>query len=152
MSLTGRLYKISEQELQDVIKKKKDNFDHLSDSIDLSYFALDYLEIINSYSGFDKKNVRQILEGLHSIDVDEGYLGYSKAREVSEIKSNTVDKLNENIFVAYLDRAEQENHLLGKYYSSQAENRESLVRYFSNIKRIYEEATSERKCLLYRIG
>lgn len=152
MSLTGRLYKISDQELEDILKTSKDNFDHLKDSIDLSYFATDYLEIMNSYSGFDRKSVGKILEGVNSLDVEDGYIGYSKARQVGEIKSAILDKIDEKDFVGYLDKAEQANHLLGAYYSNKNGNREFLIKYFNNIKRIYEEANNENKCLLYRIG
>jgi hypothetical protein len=141
MSLTGRLYKLSEKELSDLLKNNSDNFDHLAESIDLSYFAIDFLELISSFSGLDRNSIGKILQGKHSIEVDDGYRGYAKAAEVSEIKSKILDKISKDDFVNYLDQGAREN-----------QSREVLLKYFLEVKRIYEEAYSEGKCLLYSIG
>jgi hypothetical protein len=147
MSLTGSIYKVTKEDLKIFINNNFRSLDSLIASADLSYFAIDFLEILSKYSGFDRSLIGKILQGDSSFAPDDGFIGYSTPEEVIAIKIEILDKITSEKFIEYLKKGEIENNP-----HSSAQNRDFLVSYFENIKKTYEAAATENMALIFKIG
>lgn len=147
MSLTGSLYQVTNDELKSLIDNDFDSLEKLSQSVDLSYFAIDFLEILFKYADIDKNSVERILQGNDSFDPDDGFIGYSTSEEVKTDKSEILDKISSDLFAEYLEKGASENNP-----HTPIQNRDFLLIYFNNIKEAYENAVNENKAIIFRIG
>ncbi|MBF4473789.1 hypothetical protein [Flavobacterium sp. HJJ] len=145
MSQTGAIYKVTNNELKKQIAEKFSNISDLKEEADLSYFAIDFLEILATYSALDKNLIGKILQGNNSFVPDDSFIGFSNSAEVQINKIDILDKISIENFDNYLERAEKDN-------KSQKRDKEYLQKYFQNIKRAYEIATMESNALIFRIG
>jgi hypothetical protein len=145
MSQTGGIYKVTDNELKRQVADEFSNISDLKEEADLSYFAINFLEILATYSGLDKNLIGKILQGNNSFVPDDGFIGFSNSAEVEINKKDILDKISIENFDNYLERAEKDN-------KSQKQDKEFLQKYFQNIKSAYEIATKENKALIFRIG
>lgn len=147
MSLTGSLYEVTNDELNSLIHDDFSSLENINESVDLSYFAIDFLEILSKYSHIDKNSIRKILRGNNSFKPDDGFIGYSKSEEVKINKLELLDEIPFEKFLDYLKKGENENNP-----HTPIQNRDFLLRYFDNIKKAYENAVNENMALIFRIG
>ena len=147
MSLTGSLYKLSDEELKIQKKNKFSELESLKETADLSYYAIDLLEILNKFSGLDSKAVGKIIQGDKSFSPEDGYIGYSNFEEVKKNKQNILDKITIEKFVEYWETGEQQN-----FSHIRPSEKAFVVKYFENIKEAYDMAVNENKALIFRIG
>jgi len=104
MSLTGSLYIVTKDELKSLINNDFNSIQNLSESADLSYFAIDLLEILSKYSKIDKNSIGKILQGNNSFNPDDGFIGYSKPEEVKKNKIEIIDNISSENFIEYLKK------------------------------------------------
>ena len=147
MSLTGSLYLVTDDDLKSLINNKFKSLEKFSESVDLSSFAIDFLEILSKYSDIDKNSIGKILQGNDTFQPDDGFIGYSKTTEVKENKIEILDKISNENFIEYLIQGE-----VDKNPHTPTQNRDFLLRYFDRIKQAYENAVNENMALIFRIG
>jgi hypothetical protein len=147
MGLTGAIYILNDEELENHISNNFSSLHSLSKNVDLSYYAIDFLDILSKYSEFERDLIGKILQGFHTFNPDDGFIGYSRSFEVYEVKTSILDKILDFKFKEYLQKGEEEG-----YYACSKENKEYLVNYFHGIKNAYEIAVNERKSLVFRLG
>ena len=147
MSLTGSLYKLSDEELKNQKKNKFSELESLKETADLSYYAIDLLEILNKFSGLGSEAVGKIIQGDKSFSPEDGYIGYSSSQEVKNNKQNILDKITIEKFVEYWETGVQQN-----FSHTRPSEKAFVVKYFENIKEAYEMAVNENKALIFRIG
>lgn len=147
MALTGTIFKLDDEELKVEIENNFSNVENLHRQADISYFLLDFMEIMMSYSGIEKHLFRKILEGSNSFMPNDGYIGYSFSQEAKEIKETILDKVTIENFDRFLQKGLEDNHPF-----TSIDNNEFIKKYFATIKKAYENAISEQKALIFRIG
>ncbi|KFF03357.1 hypothetical protein [Flavobacterium reichenbachii] len=147
MALTGSLYKLSNEELKNQIKNKFSELESLKETADLSYYAIDLLEILNKFSGLGSETVGKIIQGDNSFSPEDGYIGYSSSEEVKINKETILDKITIEKFVEFWETGEQQN-----FAHTQSQNKTFVLKYFENIKEAYETAVNENMALIFRIG
>ncbi|MEL1255840.1 DUF1877 family protein [Flavobacterium sp. DGU38] len=147
MSLTGSLYKTTDDKLKSLIKNDFDLLESLTEIADLSYFAINLLEILSKYSNLNSASVGKILQGNNSFSPEDGFIGFSKSNEVKKNKTEILDKITSENFIEYLNKGEIENNP-----NTPKRDRDFLMQYFENIKKAYEKAVSENMALIFRLG
>jgi hypothetical protein len=147
MALTGNIFKLNDNELKLAIESNFSNIEKLNQEADISYFLIDFMEIMSSYSGIEKSVFRKILEGHNSFMPNDGYIGYSFSNEVEETKETVLDKISIDDFDKFLQKGLEDKHTF-----TSIDNHESIRKYFSTIKNAYENAFLEQKALVFRIG
>ncbi|WP_289660947.1 DUF1877 family protein [Flavobacterium panacagri] len=147
MSLTGSLYKLSNEELKNQRKNKFSELESLKETADLSYFAIDLLEILNKFSGLGSEAVGKIIQGNNSFSPEDGYIGYSTSEEVKKNKETILDQITIERFLEFWETGEKEN-----YSFTRPSQKAFILEYFQNIKDAYEMAVNENKALIFRIG
>ncbi|MCP2028630.1 hypothetical protein L1276_003800 [Flavobacterium sp. HSC-32F16] len=147
MALTGSLYKVSNEELKNQRKNKFSELESLKETADLSYYAIDLLEILNKFSGLGSEAVGKIIQGDNSFSPEDGYIGYSSSEEVKKNKETILDKITIEKFLEFWETGEKEN-----FTHARPQDRAFVVKYFENIKEAYEIAVNENQALIFRIG
>lgn len=147
MALTGSLYKLSNEELKNHKKNEFSELESLKETADLSYYAIDLLEILNKFSGLGSEAVGKIIQGDNSFSPEDGYIGYSSSEEVKKNKETILDKITIEKFLEYWETGEKEN-----FAHTRPQNKAFVVEYFENIKEAYEIAVNENESLIFRIG
>lgn len=147
MSLTGSLHIVTDEELESLISNDFKFIENLNEDVDLSYFAIDFLEILSKYSHIDRTFIGKILQGDNFFQPVDGFIGYSNSNEVKANKIETLDKISELNFSEYLRMGENENSP-----HTPVLNQEFLLKYFKNIKKGYENAVNEGNALVFKIG
>lgn len=147
MSLTGALYKTTDDELKSLIKNEFNSLESLNEIADLSYFAVSFLEILSKYSNLNTDLVGKILQGDNSFSPEDGYIGFSESNDVKKNKIEILDKITLEKFTEYLEHGENENNP-----NTPQKDRPFLIQYFENIKKAYENAVSENMALIFRLG
>ena len=147
MSLTGAIYKLTNEQLNIQIENNFSNLDSLKEEADLSYFAIDFLEILSSYSNFERNLIGKILQGNNTFNPDDGFIGYSNATEVKADKKEILDKITIEDFNEFLNKG-----LTEKNPHTPKNNIEYLQKYYKSIKNAYEKASSENNGLIFRLG
>ncbi|MCV9932884.1 YfbM family protein [Flavobacterium sp. LS1R47] len=147
MSLTGSLYSTTDDKLKSLIKNDFDSIESLTEIADLSYFAINLLEILSKYSNLNNDLVGKILQGNNSFSPEDGFIGFSKSSEVKRNKIEILDKITSKNFIEYLKKGGIENNP-----NTPIKDRDFLIQYFENIKKAYEKAVSENMALIFRLG
>lgn len=147
MSATGSLFIITDEELKNQINNDFSGIESLKENTDLSYFAFDFLELLNSYSGLDTASVGKILQGDASFSPEDGFIGYSTAVQAKHNKENILDTMTTEVFASFWEKGEKDNH-----FAARPAHKTILFDYFENIKKSYATAVEENKALLFRIG
>lgn len=152
MSLTGKLYKVNKQDLDSFLKSKSIELLNTNDSLDVSYLLIDLLEILKENTEFDRKEVGAILEGKHSLEKEDGYLGYSFPDEVVELKNEIIDTVNLEKFDLIIALNINQQGSFVNTYKNDTEYLKAIVKYYKNISDFYSHATKEQKGIIYNIG
>ena len=147
MALTGSLYKLSNEELKNQRKNEFSELEYLKETADLSYYAIDLLEILNKFSGLGSEAVGKIIQGDNSFSPEDGYIGYSSSEEVKKNKETILDQITIEKFLEFWETGEKEN-----FTYTRPQDRAFVVKYFENIKEAYEIAVNENEALIFRIG
>lgn len=147
MALTGFIYELTDEELHVNIRNGFKNLEALGVKTDISYFLIDFMEIMESYSGFEKRVFRKILEGCHFYKSADGFIGYSFAEEIKLIKEQTIDYITVDDFDFFLQKG-----LLEKHPFTSIENNAYIRKYFSTIKNAYGLAVDKNMALIFQIG
>ncbi|HEY1195728.1 DUF1877 family protein [Flavobacterium sp.] len=147
MALTGSLYKLSDEELKNQIANEFSELESLKETADLSYYAIDLLEILNKFSGLGSEKVGKIMQGNDSFSSDDSYIGYSSSEEVKENKETILDIITNEKFVEFWEAGEKENHP-----HTRPSQRAFVIEYFENIKEAYKIAVNQNEALIFRIG
>ncbi|MFC0780033.1 DUF1877 family protein [Flavobacterium sp. HJSW_4] len=147
MALTGSLYKLSDEELKNQRTNEFSELEFLKETADLSYYAIDLLEILNKFSELGRTAVGKIIQGDNSFSSDDCYIGYSNSEEVKEIKEMILDKITNENFIEFWEMGEKEN-----YPHTRPQEKVAIINYFENIKEVYEMAVNQNEALIFRIG
>jgi hypothetical protein len=147
MALTGVIHILTDIELQNQIDSNFEKLNFRHSEYDISYYLIDFLEVLQSYSSFDKQEFRQILEGKNNFQPMDGFIGYSFSNQVVETVNQIIDKISIDTFNGYLQQGLAENHIY-----CNLENNKILMEYYTKIKSAYEKAQNENKALIFRIG
>lgn len=147
MALTGVIHILTDIELQNQIESNFEKLNFRHSEYDISYYLIDFMEVLKSYSSFDKQEFRVILEGKNSFKPIDGFIGYSFSNQVVETVNQIIDKISIDTFNAFLLQG-----LADKHNFCNLENNKILIEYYTKIKSAYEKAQNENKAMIFRIG